>query len=577
MAPAAQPKNEIKALLATFGSTWRTVAAFSAVSNLLMLAPAIYMLQVYDRVLASRNEYTLLMLTALVIGLYALMGLVEWVRSLVIVRVADQIDAAMNQRVFNAAFEQSLRGSGANAGQAISDFTTLRQFSTGPGLFAFMDAPWFPVYLAVIYMFDWRLGVFATVGALVLIMVAWTNERLTRQPLDEANKAANQASQMMTNQFRNSEVIESMGMLPALRKRWYGVHALMMKEQRQASESGAATGSTSKALRLGMQSGVLGLGALLVISGDITPGMMIAASILLGRALAPVDALIGVSRQFSSVRAAYQRLDELLRQFAQRVPGMSLPAPKGQVSFEGVVGMAPGGQVPVVKGVSFTVSPGDVLGIIGPSGSGKSTLARLMVGVWPAVQGKVRLDGADVYQWNKDELGPSLGYLPQDIELFSGSISDNIARFGGDDPAGVVAAAQMAGVHELILQQPKGYDTVLGEQGGGLSGGQKQRIALARAVFGDPALIVLDEPNSNLDDVGQQALAAAVARLKNAGRTVVVITHSKTILAETTHIAVMKDGMLQSYGKTAEVLGALSRPAGSPALTAVVSGKGEQS
>lgn len=568
MALPAKPRNEIKAVLLMFKSTWRSVAVFSAVINILYLAPAIYMLQVYDRVLSSRNDYTLLMLTALVVGLYVLMALVEWVRSLVIVRVSEQVDTQMNDRVYSAAFAQSLQGSGVSAGQSMNDFTTLRQFTTGPGLFAFMDAPWFPVYLAVIFAFDWRLGVFATVGAAVLTILAWVNERVTRKPLAEANTAGQKASQMMTNQFRNAESIEAMGMLPALRRRWYALHQVLLKEQRNASESSAGVLAFSKGSRLALQSGILGLGALLVIMGDITPGMMIAASILLGRALAPVDAVIAVWRQFSGVRIAYTRLTELLERHPAREPGMALPKPKGVVSVENAVGLPPTAKAAVIKGVSFSLKPGDVLGVIGPSGAGKSTLVRMLVGIWPAVQGKVRLDGADVYQWNKDELGPSLGYLPQDIELFAGSIAENIARFGEPNPPEVVAAAQLAGVHELILQTPQGYDTVLGEQGGGLSGGQKQRIALARALYQMPSLVVLDEPNSNLDDVGQAALAKAIISLREASKTVVVVTHSRTILSVTTHMAVMKEGVLLNFGPTREVMATLAAAAKPKAVAA---------
>lgn len=552
------PQNELVALLKTFKPTLRTVAVFSAVINILMLTPAIYMLQVYDRVLSSRNITTLVMLTLMVIGLYLLLALMEWVRSQVVVRVAERADGLMNQRVFDAAFAQSLSGSPANAGQAMTDFTSLRQFATGPGLFAFMDAPWFPVYLAVIFAFDWRLGIFAAVAAAILIAVAWANERVTRAPLSEANRAANQSSQVMTNQFRNSEVIEAMGMLPSLRRRWQQIHYKMMGEQRGASSSAAGFSAASKALRLAMQSGILGLGAWLVITGDVSPGMMIAASILMGRALAPVDALIGVWRQFSGVRSAYERLTGLLGTFAARKPGMSLPAPKGDLSVEGVMVVPPGSRSPAVRGVSFGVAAGDVLGIIGPSGSGKSSLARALVGIWPTVQGKVRLDGADVFQWNKDELGPYVGFLPQDIEIFAGSIADNISRFEGADAEKVVAAAKMTGVHEMILQMPKGYDTLLGEGGGGLSGGQRQRIALARAVYGMPSLVVLDEPNSNLDEMGQQALASALQELKQAGKTVVVITHNRAILGVTTHLALLREGVLQQFGPTAEVMRSLA-------------------
>lgn len=304
---------------------------------------------------------------------------------------------------------------------------------------------------------------------------------------------------------------------------------------------------------------MLGLGALLVLEGRITAGMMIAGSILLGRALAPVEQLIGVWRQWSGVRSAHERLVQLLEANPQREPGMSLPAPKGHVSVEAATAGAPGARVPILRNVTFAFEPGEVVGIIGPSGSGKSTLARLLVGVWPTMAGKVRLDGADIYQWNKEELGPHIGYLPQDVELFAGSISENIARFGSLDPVRVIEAARMAGVHEMILQFPQGYDTQIGEGGSALSGGQRQRIALARALYGNPALVVLDEPNSNLDETGEEALRGAILKLRESGRSVVLITHRTSIIAVTTRLLVLRDGVVHTYGPTNQVLAALAQ------------------
>ncbi len=563
--PGQQPKAELKALFWKFKSTWRTVAIFTAVVNILMLTPAIYMLQVYDRVLSSRNVTTLIMITLILVGLYALLALIEWVRGRIVVRVGEQADAVMKDRVFDAAFERSLLGSGGSAGQSITDFITLRQFTTGPGLFAFMDAPWFPVYLAVIFGFDWRMGVLSTIGALILVVLAWVNERSSKQPLGEANQAANRASQLMTNQFRNAEVIEALGMLDRLRGRWARLHGETLALQTQASDVAGIIGSSTKGLRLLIQSGVLGYGAYLVLLGDLTPGMMIAASILVGRALAPVDMLINVWKQFSGARSAYERLDTLLNTHGVRVEPMRLPAPKGVLAVQNAMAAPPGSKVLSVRGVNFELQPGQVLGLIGPSGSGKSSLARLLIGVWPCAQGQVRLDGANIYQWNKQELGPHIGYLPQDIELFAGTIAENIARFTQGNDSAVVEAAQIAGVHELILSQPNGYDTKLGDQGNGLSGGQKQRVGLARALFGYPKLVVLDEPNSNLDDAGQAALANALRAMQSKGSTIVVITHSTAILSVTTHLGVMNQGQLSLYGPTAEVMQKINAAAQRPA------------
>jgi len=550
-------KNEIEQALLTFKSTFWTVGTFSAIINLLMLVPSLYMLQVYDRVLASRNELTLAMLTVLMLGAYLLMVGLELVRSFVLVRVGAKFDMHMNKRVYTAAFEQNLKQAGGNAGQALNDLTTIRQFLTGNGLFAFFDAPWFPIYLIVIFFFEPALGWFSVGGTLVLVVLAYVNERVTKQPLTEANKLAIASSTMATNNLRNAEVIESMGMLPNLIQRWFMSHGRFLQLQAEASEKAAKVASATKFVQVSLQSLVLGFGALLVLENKMTPGMMIAASILVGRALAPVQQVIGVWKSWGSVRNAYERLTMLLEMNPAREAGMPLPKPQGILTVENVHAGTPGAKAPIIKGVNFGIGPGDVLGVIGPSGSGKSTLARLLVGIWPAMMGKVRLDGADIFQWNKGELGPHIGYLPQDIELFAGTISENIARFSEIDSEKVVLAAKRAGVHDMILHMPDGYDTKLGDGGAGLSGGQRQRLGLARAMYGDPSLIVLDEPNSNLDDVGEQALVQAVLDLRQRGKTIVLITHRTTVLGATNKLLLMRDGAVQAFGPTNEVLGAL--------------------
>ncbi len=550
-------KNEIEQALLAFKSTFWTVGTFSAITNLLMLVPSLYMLQVYDRVLASRNELTLVMLTVLMLGAYLLMVGLELVRSYVLVRVGAKFDMMLNKRVYTAAFEQNLKQAGTNAGQSLSDLTTLRQFLTGNGLFAFFDAPWFPIYLAVIFFFEPALGWFALGGTLILVVLAVVNERTTKAPLTEANGMAIAANTMATNNLRNAEVIESMGMLPNLIQRWFKTHGKFLTLQAEASEKAAKVASATKFVQVSLQSLVLGFGALLVLENRMTPGMMIAASILVGRALAPVQQVIGVWKSWSTTRSAFERLSRLLEANPAREAGMELPKPKGALAVEGVTAGPPGSKMPVVKGLSFSIASGDVLGVIGPSGSGKSTLARLLVGVWPAAMGKVRLDGADIYQWNKGELGPHMGYLPQDIELFSGTIAENIARFGDVDSEKVVQAAKRAGVHDMILHMPNGYDTKLGDGGAGLSGGQKQRIGLARAMYDDPAVIVLDEPNSNLDDIGEQALVQAVLDLRQHGKTIVLITHRTSVLGVTNKLLLMRDGAAQAFGPTKDVMAAL--------------------
>jgi ATP-binding cassette subfamily C exporter for protease/lipase len=553
------PKSEIAEALLSFKSAFRTVGIFSAFINLLMLVPSLYMLQVYDRVLQSKNEVTLLMITLLMLGAYAFMSALEFIRSFIVIRVGAKMDMQLNKRVYTAAFEQNLKQGGGVAGQALQDLTQLRQFLTGNGLFAFFDAPWFPIYLGVIFMFDVHLGIFSLICVIIMVILAYANEVVSKKPLSEANTMAIASSNLATNNLRNAEVIEAMGMLPNLMSRWFKLQGRFLQLQGEASEKAGIVTAMSKFVRVSIQSLVLGFGALLVIEGKMTPGMMIAGSILLGKATGPIDQLIGVWKQWSTVKSAYNRLNELLSQNPAREPGMDLPKPQGALTVEGVTAAPPRSTVAVIKGLSFALQPGDVLGIVGPSGSGKSTLARLLVGVWPAAVGKVRLDGADIYQWNKDQLGPHIGYLPQDIELFGGTIGENISRFGELDSEKIITAAKRAGVHDMILHMPKGYDTVLGDGGAGLSGGQKQRIGLARAMYDDPSFLVLDEPNSNLDDQGEQALVAAINDLRQRGKTIVMITHRTTVLGITTKLLLLRDGTAQAFGPRDQVLAALNQ------------------
>ena len=548
------PKNEITEALFAFKKAFYTIGAFTACINLLMLVPAIYMMEVYDRVLASQNENTLFVLTIMVLGLFALMNVLEQIRSMIVIHIGNKMDAFLNQRVYTASFEQNLKKSGINAGQALNDLTTVRQFVTGNGVFAFFDAPWFPIYLIIIFLFNFWLGLFSTISVAILIFLTWLNEIVSKDALSEANSIAVRSGNVATNTLRNAEVIEAMGMLENMRTRWYAMHQKFLRLQAVASRRSATVSAVSKFVRISVQSLILGLAALLVIYGQVTAGMMIAASILLGRALGPVEQLIAVSKQWRSTLNSYERLNELLANNPLRTPGMKLPKPLGKLSLESVTAAPPGSTVPVVANVSFILEPGDVLGIIGPSGSGKSTLARLVVGVWASLAGKVRLDNADIYQWNKDELGPYIGYLPQDVELFAGTISENIARFNDVDADKVVEAARLAGVHELILRLPMGYDTQIGDGGAGLSGGQKQRIGLARALYDSPTLIVLDEPNSNLDDAGEAALTQAIVELRKQGKTVILISHRPSIIGVTSKLLVMRDGINQAFGPTQEVL-----------------------
>lgn len=550
-------RTELSEALRRFRTTFFCLAAFSCVINVLALTPSLYMLQVYDRVLASGNETTLLMLTLLVLGLFILSGLLEFARSSVLIRVGNRFDMMLNTRVFTAAFERNLIGAGGSPSQAVQDLSNMRQFLAGNALFAFFDAPWTPIYIAVTYMVHPMLGYLTLGGSIILFVLAYITNALTQKPLAEANRASIAAGQFANNHLRNAEVIESMGMLPGLQSRWFGQHRRVLALQTLASDRSSRISSITRFVRISLQSLSLGAGAMLVIDGTITAGMMIACSILLGKALGPVESVIGSWKQFLSARAAYGRVDEMLKAAPPRGNSLSLPAPTGRLELDNVFASAPGGHEVILKGLSFSVNAGEIVGIIGPSASGKSTLARLLVGVWQASRGHVRLDSADVFQWNKDELGPYLGYLPQDIELFEGTVAENIARFRESVDANIVQAAQRAGVHDMILRLPKGYDTRLGVDGASLSGGQKQRIALARAIYGNPKLVVLDEPNSNLDDQGEAALVQAVNELKRLSATVIVITHRMNILNAVDKLLVMRDGAMTLYGPREEVLKAL--------------------
>lgn len=569
-------RQEILSALATCRRGFWCVALFTAVINILMLAPALYMLQVYDRVLPSGNLTTLTMLTLMVVGLLLFMGLMEWVRSGLVIRLGAQLDMRLNARVFDAAFGTNLKTGNALAGQALNDLTSLRQFATGSALFAFFDAPWFPLYLLVVWLLHPWLGVLATLGAALLLVLAWLNLRLSQPLLERAGKVALHASQRANGQLRQAEAIEAMGMLQTLRQRWRCRHAEFLHLQNRGSERMALITSLTRTLRLALQSLMLGCGALLAVNGDITSGMMIAGSILIGRVLGPVDQLIGSWKQWLAAREAWQRLQVLLEANPPQPERLPLPVPQGHLRVEQLAVAAPGSRQPILMQLQFALAAGTVLGVIGASGSGKTQLIKQLVGVQKPLSGSVRLDDADIHQWDKTALGPHIGYLPQDIQLFAGTLAENIARFGEVDADSVVLAAQMAGVHALILRLPQGYDTVLGEGGSGLSGGQRQRVALARALYGLPALVVLDEPNANLDKEGEAALQQAILTLKENGKSVVLVTHKPDILAITDRLLVLAGGRMQHEGPSAEVLKKLpgmARPQTTAAVTPIGAGR----
>lgn len=553
-------ENALKVALKACKGSFISVGFFSFFVNALMLVPSFYMLQVYGRVVTSGSISTLVMLTLIMTVLMLTMGALEWVRSRVMVRVSTKLDVLLSPDVYRASFKRALDSGGMDASaQPLNDLTGLRQFLTGNGLFAFFDAPWLPIYVGVMFLFHPWYGWIAIASAIVLLLLAIANERLTGKSIAEANKQ-NIAANLHTNKtLRNAEVIESMGMLQTLMGRWGLRQRKVLMLQSEASDNGGMITSLSKSFRMLIQSLILGVGAYLAVQHEITPGLMIAGSILLGRALAPIDLIIGSWKGFIAARSQYARLNEMLDQQQAEPQRMSLPAPEGNVQVESLIVAAPGSKTPILRNITFAAPAGAVVGIIGPSASGKSTLARALLGVWAPQHGVVRLDGADINNWDKQELGPYVGYLPQDIELFEGSISENIARFGEINPEKIVQAAKTAGVHEMVLQLPEGYDTVIGATGVNLSGGQRQRIGLARAIYGTPRLIILDEPNSNLDEVGERALAAAIQQLKATGATIFVITHRTNILGQLDRLMVMTGGAIAMYGPRDQVMAELNK------------------
>ncbi|MDD3354930.1 type I secretion system permease/ATPase [Zoogloea sp.] len=563
--PAFFQRSELRAVLWRFRREFFVCVVFSAIINLLMLTPTLYMLQLFDRVMISQSLFTLAAMTLVMLFLFAVMSFTEWLRSRLLVRLGVRLDEELNTRVFKASFEAQLRQLGGNPSQAFSDLTNLRQFMTGNGLFAFMDAPWTPIYLAVLFMLHPWLGVIGVVFSLILLALAWFSNRTTQAPLEKAMEASGHTSTFVQSKLRNAEVIEAMGMLGDLRRHWLVRHRNHLRLNSTATDVSARVQALTKFVRYTQQSLALGAGALLVIQGELTAGAMIAANVLMGRATQPLDMMVGTWKSFLGARKAFERLEGLLERHPARETGRVHDVPRGEMRIESLFATAPSRKDPILKGLTADFPAGEVIGIIGPSGSGKSTLARSLVGIWPYTEGRVLIDGEAIDGWDRDELGPFIGYLPQDIELFEGTIAENIARFGTIDSEKVIRACHRAGVHDMILRLPKGYDTPMGEAGNMLSGGQRQRIGLARAMYGDPSILVLDEPNSNLDEVGEAALLKAVQDLKAQGCTVFLITHRSGILAATDRLLLLKDGEIALYGPRQQVIAALQASAAAPA------------
>ena len=553
-------ENNLQAALKACKGSFLSVGFFSLFVNALMLVPTFYMIQLSGRVVPSSSISTLIMLTLIMTVLMLTLGSLEWVRSRIMVRVSNRLDSLLSRDVYRASFKKALSSGGMDASaQSLNDLTSLRQFLTGNGLFAFFDAPWLPIYTAVMFLFHPWFGWMTVGSAVVLIALAFLNQHFTGKALTEANQQSVIANLQTTKNLRNAEVIESMGMLETLMARWNVRQRRVLALQSDASDKGGIVSSISRIFRLWAQSIMLALGAYLVITHEVNPGLMMAGSLLLGRALAPIDQMIGSWKGFVAARVQYGRLNDTLEKLNAEPKRMALPDPEGHIQVENLVVAPPGAKAAVIRNISFVTPAGSIVGIVGPSAAGKSTLARALLGIWLPQHGTVRLDGADIVAWDKQKLGPHLGYLPQDIELFEGTISDNVARFGKVDPEKVVLAARIAGVHEMILQLPDGYDTVIGSEGINLSGGQRQRIGLARAIYGSPRLIVLDEPNSNLDDVGEKALAVALQKIKETGATVFIISHRPSILSRLDRVMVMARGTITMYGARDQVIAELAQ------------------
>ncbi len=553
-------ENNLQAALKACRGSFLSVGFFSFFVNTLMLVPTFYMIQISGRVVPSSSTSTLIMLTLILTILMITMGSLEWVRSRIMVRISNRLDVLLSRDVYRASFKKALNSGGMDASaQALNDLTSLRQFLTGNGLFAFFDAPWLPAYTAVMFLFHPWFGWMTVIAAVVLVVLAYLNHRYTGKALTEANKQSLTANLHTTKSLRNAEVIESMGMLDTLMGKWAVRQRRVLVLQSDASDKSGVITSISKTFRNWAQSMMLAAGAYLVITHEINPGLMMAGSLLLGRALSPIDQMIGSWKGFVAARVQYQRLNDTLDKLNAEPERMSLPDPEGHLQVENLVVAPPGAKAAVIRNISFVTPAGSIVGIVGPSAAGKSTLARALLGIWPPQHGVVRLDGADISTWDKQKLGPHLGYLPQDIELFEGSISDNIARFTKVDPEKTVLAARIAGVHEMILQLPDGYDTVIGSEGVNLSGGQRQRIGLARAVYGNPRLIVLDEPNSNLDEVGERALGVALQKMKETGATVFIISHRPNVLSRLDRIMVLNSGAMTMYGPRDQVIAELAQ------------------
>ena len=560
--PQVAPGSELSHALSSCRSAFVSIALFSGMTNILMLTGAFFMLQIYDRVLPSGSLQTLVALAILVAGLFTVLAILDMIRSRILVRIGSSLDEALSSRVYDTVVRLPLlRGNRGDGIQPLRDLDTVRGFLSGPGPTALFDLPWMPLYLVVIFAFHFWLGITAVVGAIVLIGLTLMTEALAREPMKAASGFALTRNGLAEAGRRNAEVLVAMGMAGRMTARFSEANQGYKSTHQKVSDVTGGFGSASKSLRMMLQSAVLGVGAYLVIHQEATAGIMIAAAILVARALAPVDLAIANWKGFLGARQSWKRLTQLLELLPAHEMPMALPAPSTSLAVEHVSAVPPGGQKAVVHDVSLTLAGGQGLGIIGPSASGKSSLVRMIVGAWQPARGRIRLDGAALDQWSPEALGCHIGYLPQDVELFSGTVAENIARFEADaEPEAIIAAARAAGVHDLIVGLPQGYETEIGELGQVLSAGQRQRIALARALYREPFLVVLDEPNSNLDSEGEAALTQAISSVRKRGGIVIVVAHRPSALAAVDLVLVMANGGAVTFGPKDDVLSKVLAP-----------------
>ncbi|AZO09065.1 type I secretion system permease/ATPase [Mesorhizobium sp. M3A.F.Ca.ET.080.04.2.1] len=558
--------SELRRALTSFRGSYVAVAAFSGLINVLMLSGSLFMLQVYDRVLPSRSVPTLVALIVLVAVLYAFQGVLEAIRARVLTRIGAGIDETIANRVFDCVVRLPLRTRDRGEGlQALRDLDQISGFLSGPGPAALFDLPWMPLYVVICFLFHPWIGVAALIGALLLVSLTVLTDRLVRAPTKAMSGFGTKRGAIAQASARNAEVLAAMGMGARLAKSWSQANNAFREAQEQASDLTSGFGAASRILRMMLQSMVLALGAYLVIHHQATPGIIIASSILTSRALAPIELAIAHWKSFLNARQSWQRLDGLFAAFPISEGGMELPVPSSTLAVENISVVAPGGRRVVVEDIGFSLGAGSGIGVIGPSGSGKSSLARALVGVWPLMRGKIRFDGAALEQWPVDAVGRHIGYLPQDVELFAGTVGQNICRFDENaSPETIIEAARAAGVHDMILHLPEGYQTEIGESGAALSAGQRQRVALARALFGKPFLVVLDEPNSNLDAAGDQALTRAIEGIKARGGIVIVVAHRPSALAALDHLLVLNGGRQQAFGLKSEIARQALQPVATP-------------